>query len=152
MLKKLTRAFLLFTALCLALLLSTTVVIAATVLHSGVVMVKVHDKGPDGVNIQAPIPASLVSMAPTIARLAGAEDGLDRARRELEPWRPLLRNVADELAAAPSFTLVEVRDADETVHITKEGDTLVINVTSPDADVHVSFPISLLDSLLTSFS
>jgi hypothetical protein len=75
---------------------------------------------------------------------------MNEIRRELEPIRPILHDLTQELEDAESCTLVKVHSKDADVWVVKDGRYLVIDVDSTDARVHVSFPINLAERVLNS--
>ena len=140
---------------CLLMMVGTGVVLAAgvatAVATDGLVMVSVHEKTPDGVHFTAPIPASLVGLGLTIAK--NADDGsLDEARSQLEPVAPALLVALDQLEDAEDATLIHVVDGDDLVTVQKSGGTLVIDVDSDDARVHVGVPLRLVRQVISSLS
>jgi len=118
----------------------TGVALAATVIHSGVVTVRVHENGPDGTNLFIPLPAALVDLALGIAELAMPAEDLAQVRSEAAPYQPTLRAVARELERCPDAVLVNVQTNDESVHVVKRGGTFLVEVEAPDAHVRVAFP------------
>ena len=146
---KLLKFFAFTVAAGLALFLAVGVVVAATVVRTGVVMVEVQEKTTDGVSFSAPIPAALLTFGAGLTRFVD-EAEMDEAREQLEPIRPMIRDLTQELKSAPSFTLVEVHNQEDHVVIVKDGRSLVIDVDNPDARVHISFPIDLAERVLNS--
>ncbi len=138
------NTLMLVAAVAAGLILSTGVALAAVVLGSGVVMVKVHDKSPDGIHLTAPVPAALVDLGLALVPLAPIAADLGAVRSEIEPWGPALEALADELARCPDATLVEVEDRGERVRVSKRGGKLRVEVESRDADVQVSVPVRLV--------
>jgi len=147
--KKLLKIFALTAAAGLMLFLTAGVVIAATVVRSGMVMVQVEEKSPDGVSFSAPVPASLLTFGAGMTRFIDDAD-LAQARHELETVRPLIHDLTADLLDAPSFTMVEVHNGDDHVLIHKQGRSLVIDVDNPDTRVHLSFPITLAERVINS--
>jgi hypothetical protein len=151
--QKALRLFLIFFAASMLLICSTGVVLAASVATSvatdGLVVIRVHEKGPDGVHFTAPIPASLVGLGASFAHRAAAED-LDEARRQLEPYRDTLHQALAGLEDAGDVTLVTVEDGTDHVQIAKRGRNLVIDVDSDDAEVHVTVPLPLVRQVVES--
>lgn len=148
--RKVLRVILILVGVFAFLLVGTGVALAATVLHSGLVVVKVHEKGPDGAHFTIPVPASLLQAGMTVAIHNSDEAEMDRVRAQLAPWRPALSESLDQLRAVDDFTMVDVDGRDEHVSIRKRGDTWVIDVQSSDADVYVSMPLGLLEHALAA--
>ncbi len=123
------------------------VALAASVAASGFAVVEVHERGHGGVHFKAPVPVALLSASLGVAQIVAREEFLD-ARRQLEPYAPMIQDLLQELERAGSFTLVSVRNADETVLITKEEDNLVVDLDLQDTTVHISFPLNLVHRVL----
>ena len=62
------------------------------------------------------------------------------AEAEAEEWRPLVRQLADELGSMPEGELVRVTTGEEVVLISQRGGRFRIDVDAPDAEVHISLP------------
>lgn len=151
------KIFLILGAVGLLMVLATGTVIAATVARTGVVVVSVEEKGPEGVKIYAPIPAAVIHMgldATRVARFVSPEAEARLGRldehldREIGDWGPAARAVVGELARTPAFTFLEVEGADETVRLVKRGSSWILDVDTPGEAVHVSFPNSLLERVI----
>jgi hypothetical protein len=129
------------------ILVKTTSAIAGTMLagtvllySGGVVEVCVKEKGREQTHIHLPLPA----LAGAIAVHFIPSREFRHPDQNLRQLLPAIRIASQELERCPDGTvLVEVRDARETVHITKEGGDLVIDVDNPHETVHVSFPIRM---------
>ncbi|MEM1202839.1 MAG: hypothetical protein AAGN66_06375 [Acidobacteriota bacterium] len=146
-----TRPFVRLVAFALLALFMPIFVFGATVAATGTVMVQVHERGPDGVHLLVPVPALLFDVAAFAVPRMLPQDALAEVRRELEPIRPALDAMAQELLECPPGVLVEVRDGAERVHVIKERRTYRIEVHSDDADIEVSVPARLLGKSLDIF-
>ncbi|MGD2115862.1 MAG: hypothetical protein PVG07_12455, partial [Acidobacteriota bacterium] len=93
----------------------TGVALAATVMATGVVTVRVDEGGPDGTNLYLPVPAILIDLGFGVAEVAVPRDELARMRDEVAPYAPMLRTVADELERCPDAVLVDVVTNTESV-------------------------------------
>ena len=109
----------------------------------GAVTVYVREKQPQGTRIWLPVPALLVEVGMRFA----PTDKLREASVEIRPWLPAIEAASKELARCPDATLVEVRNATEHVLISKQGDTLRIDVDDDNDTVHVSVPVEFVNSL-----
>jgi hypothetical protein len=118
----------------------TGVALAATVMATGVVTVRVAEGGPDGTNLYLPVPAILIDLGFGVAEIAVPRDELERMRDEVAPYAPMLRTVADELERCPDAVLVDVVTNTESVQVTKRGGTFLVEVDAEDAHVRVAFP------------
>lgn len=112
--------------------------------------VRVHEKQ-EGFTLFLPVPAGLVDLGVRTAASScdlGAE--LGEARVELERWGPLVEASLAALDDAPDTTLVAVDTPRESVRIEKRGRKLHVSVRSPEADVDVAVPLTLVASVLDS--
>ena len=75
-------------------------------------------------------------------------DNLREASSQLREYMPIIDAAIPALRESPDGVLVEVRDANDHVLITKSGGSLVIDVTDPDDDVHVSVPLRAAQSAI----
>jgi hypothetical protein len=117
--------------------LGTALVAGAAVSSEGFIHVKVHEKQPDGTNVNLIVPAAL---ATTALHFVPAHN-FDRAPDELRQCLPIIDAAVPALRDAPDGVLVEVEDPGEHVRITKAGGSLVIDVNDNDDVVHVSVPL-----------
>ena len=105
------------------------------------------------VDLTFPVPTRLADAGLLLARLAVPEKELAEARREIEPFLPLIQEVARELADVPNGTvLVSVTTPDETVVVERRGGRLRVDVDAPDASVHVSLPARSVKRLARQLS
>jgi len=109
----------------------------------GAVMVYVHEKQPEGHRIWVPVPALLVDLGVRFV----PEERLRDALRDLRPWLPAIEAASHELTRCPDGLLVEVKDRTNYVMVSKDGDVLRVDVDSETDTVHVSVPISLIESV-----
>ena len=130
-------------------LMATGAVAAGAYLYSGGVA-SVRVETPD-VDLALPVPLRIVDLGLGIADSAGpvrSEDFASRlelprslfAEAEAEEWRPLVRQLADELGSMPEGELVRVTTGEEVVLISQRGGRFRIDVDAPDAEVHISLP------------
>jgi hypothetical protein len=131
----------------LAIVLGVPIALVATVASLGVVVVDVREGGPDGSRIVVPVPLVLAQAAVALAPMA-APDHAMRVPEEAVEHMGLAREVVEALAAAPDGEFVRVEERDETVVITKEGQTLKVRVTGKRESVSVNVPLHLALSAL----
>jgi len=136
-----------FAAGASGLVLGTFVLGAAVIYDGGAVHVCVHEKRPGGTNIRLLVPAVVI---PAALRLAPERD-LQKASAEIQPYLPAIKIAAEELAKCPDGPLVLVTSPKERVSIVKRGESLVIDVDSPEETVHVSFPLKMVHSVARRF-
>jgi hypothetical protein len=129
--------------------MATGAVAAGAYLYSGGVA-SVRVDTPD-VDLAIPVPLRLVDLGLGLAGTAAPAASQDFASRlelprsifaqtEVEEWRPLLRQLADEIHSMPEGELVRVTTGREEVVIAQRGGRFRVDVDSPDAQVHVSVP------------
>jgi hypothetical protein len=123
--------------------LGTVALAGAYVAHEGAVRVAVDEYKPGGTHLHLILPAVVVPLGLSVV----PENKLREAAGQARKWLPALRAASAELARLPDVELVEVRDADEHVSVTKRGTLLVIDVQSPREKVYVSFPLKTLDQV-----
>ena len=123
------------------------IALAAAVALPGVLVVDVREGGADGTHIVVPVPLVLAHAAlPFIPRQARAVHcSPDYAR-----WAPLADRAVAELSRQPDFTLVEVREADETALVRKTGRCLTVDVTDGDETVHCRVPLKCAAAVLAA--
>jgi hypothetical protein len=121
-------------------LLGTAVLAGAYLAQQGMVRVSVDEQGGQGTHLHLVAPAALVSLGLRVVPDEKLRDLAGQAR----PWLPAVRVVSAELARLPDADLLELRDAEQHVHIVKRGGALLLDVESPRHSVHVSFPLRLV--------
>jgi hypothetical protein len=134
------------------MLAGTGVALAAVVVHKGVVMVSVEDRGPDGVSLYLPVPAAFFEFGASAVRVFMPDHQREALTRKLEPWRDSLHAAFTAIEDCPDAVLVHVETDHERVHIAKEGRSLEISVHDRDSDVRVSLPVASFNRLLRSLS
>ncbi|HJT70229.1 MAG TPA: hypothetical protein VJ731_08525 [Terriglobales bacterium] len=122
--------------------LGTALVGGAAVSSEGFIHVKVHEKQPDGTNVNLIVPAALA----TTALYFVPARKFDRAPEELRQCLPIIDAAIPALRQAPDGVLVEVEEPDEHVRITKAGGSVVIDVNDSEDVVHVSVPLRAVQS------
>jgi hypothetical protein len=117
--------------------LATTAALTGYVIQDGFVHVSVDESSKNGTHLHLVVPAQL---APLAAHFAPPKH-FEGQQRELRALLPALRMSALELVKLSDSALVEVRDGDEHVLITKAGDGLSIEEDSPQEHVKVWVPL-----------
>jgi hypothetical protein len=121
----------------LATVSALTMALGIAIFQAGFATVEVDS--PDTPSLYIPVPLAAVDVALAFV----PKEELADARKELEPYRPLIEAVLSELRNCPDVTLVEVMDRDEMVLVVKAGDELRINVDERGHErVRVRVPIS----------
>lgn len=117
--------------------LSTAVVAGAALSSEGFIHVKVHEKQPNGTNVNLIVPAALISSGLHFV----PSDRVQVDAQNLRQALPIVDAAVPALENCPDGVLVEVTDPTEHVLITKSGGSLVIDVNDSEDEVHVSVPL-----------
>ena len=128
----------------IALGLGGTVLLAgAYTFHEGIM--SVNERHSDGRKVQVWIPAAVVPMALHFVPKHHLQHVVDQA----SPWMPTVRALTKELEKYPEVQLVEVRDADQRVNVSIQthGGKLLIDVSTPDDEVHVACPFAMMEHI-----
>lgn len=142
-----TIAKLLFVAIVMfaVLVVGSGTLLAASVVRSGLVTVKVHETGPHGnQHLYIPVPAAMVDVSLDLIPLLAGKDVFAEMRSDLGDMGPAVAAALTELEDAPDAVLVDIRDTHERVRIVKEGRSLEILVDGSDGQVEISLPAHLL--------
>lgn len=126
------------------LLAGSGVLLAASVVRSGLVTVKVNETGPEGDHLYIPIPAGLISLGMEVIPLFAGEDFRAEIRSDLGEHREAVAAALLELEDAPDAVLLHVQNAGENVRIAKKGRTLEISVDNADGSFEISVPARLI--------
>lgn len=142
--KKATKVLLVLAAACGILILGSGFLLAASVVHTGLVTVKVHESGPHGTHLYLPVPAILVHAGMSVLPALMEDDVWEDVRADLGEWAPVAVEALRAVEDAPDAVLVEVENARESVRIEKQGRTLEIHVRDGKDTFEISLPASLL--------
>jgi hypothetical protein len=110
----------------------------------GMIEVNVVEKQPEAHHVYVLAPAMLMPIGTHFV----PSRKLGRAAMELRPWMPTIRAALDQLRAGEDMTLVDVRETGQHVLVTKDGGSVVVDVTDEDETVHVSAPIRAIESTI----
>jgi hypothetical protein len=110
----------------------------------GMIEVNVVEKQPEAHHVYVLAPAMLMPIGMHFV----PSRKLGRAAMELRPWMPTIRAALDQLRAGEDMTLVDVREPGQHVLVTKDGGSMVVDVTDKDETVHVSAPIRAIESTI----
>jgi hypothetical protein len=108
----------------------------------GMIEVNVVEKQPEAHHVYVLAPAMLVPIGMHFV----PSRKLGRAATELRPWMPTIRAALEQLRAGEDIILVDVREPDQHVLVTKDGGSVVVDVTDKEETVHVSAPIRAIES------
>ena len=126
------------------LILGSGFLLAASVVTTGLVTVKVNESGPDGTHLYLPVPAILVHAGLSVLPALVEEDVWEEVRTDLGEWAPVAAEVLRTVEDAPDAVLVEMENAHEHFRIEKVGRTLEIRVWDGRDSFEISVPASLL--------
>jgi len=128
----------------LAIPVGCGLLLAGSIVTSGLVTVKVHETKPGGTNVFVPVPAGLIYLGLDVLPLLDRHHGMEKARRRMGAMAPVAVAAMQALEDCPDAVLVDVKDHNETVKIVKVGRNIEINVHGADGEeVHVSLPAHL---------
>lgn len=121
------------------------VLAGAAVSSEGFIQVKVHERQPNGANVNVFVPAALATTA-----LHFVPDDKIKARdsAELRECLPIIDAAIPELRKTPDGVLVEVIDHNDHVLVQKIGGSVVVDVTDDEDVVHVSVPLEAAQSAI----
>jgi len=142
--KKATKVLLVLAASFGLLLLGSGFLLAASIVQTGLVTVKVHESGPNGTHIYLPLPAILVHAGLTVLPALIEDDVWEDVRTDLGEWAPVAAEALRSVEDAPDAVLVEVENERESVRIEKVGRSLEIRVRDGKDSFEISLPASLL--------
>ncbi len=127
-----------------SILLVGLIIMAGVTLAPGFIWVDVQENYPEGTRIVLPVPVSFVNLGLMFA----PNEALEEAASEVGPYAPLIEAACQELERIPDTVLVEVRDGQERVIVEKRGDKIYVDVEDRHDRVHVSFPVSVVSSVV----
>ena len=142
--KKATKVLLVLAATFGLILMGSGFLLAASIVQTGLVTVKVHESGPDGTHLYLPVPAILVHAGLTVLPALIEDDVWEDVRCDLGEWAPVAAEALRSVEDAPDAVLVEVENERESVRIEKVGRSLEIRVRDGKDSFEISLPASLL--------
>ena len=113
------------------------------------VVVRIHERGPDGMKIWLPLPIELAQAA--LWFVPDYEEHFDTDTAQIEQYRPLAQALLEGLEDADEVELVRVSEGDQTVVIRKAGADIEINVQMDREEVKVRLAMRTLQGLVDSF-
>ena len=142
--KTMAKVLLIFTAACGLLLMGSGFLLAASIVQTGLVTVKVHESGPDGTHLYIPVPAALLHAGLTVMPALVEDDVWEEVRTDLGEWAPVAAEALRAVEDAPDAVLVDIENDREHVRIEKDGRSLEIRVRDGKDNFEISLPASLL--------
>lgn len=126
------------------LILGSGFLLAASVVTTGLVTVKVNESGPDGAHLYIPVPAVLVHAGMAVLPALIEDDVWEDVRTDLGEWAPVAAEALRAVEDAPDAVLVDIENERESVRIEKNGRKLEIRVREGRDSFEISLPASLL--------
>jgi len=126
------------------LLMGSGFLLAASIVQSGLVTVKVNESGPHGTRLYLPVPAVLVHAGLSVLPALIEEDVWEEVRTDLGEWAPAAAEALRAVEDSPDAVLVDIENDHESVRIEKDGRTLEIRVRDGKDSFEISVPASLL--------
>lgn len=142
---KILKVLLVTTVVFAIFVMGSGVLLAASVVRSGMVKVKIDEPGADHFHLY--IPAALVGAGMDVLPRVMEEDIWEEARTDLGEWAPAAAVALQAVEEAPDAVLVDIRNARETVRIVKKGRSLEVYVQGDDGTVEISLPAGLLGKI-----
>ncbi len=139
--------FMLIAAVFAAVLaVSSGMLLAYGLAHSRMVRVEMRERYHNGtLALQLPVPASLLAAAIDAAAFNSQHQVCRyHSAAALHAWRPAARAACRALANAPDGVMVTVESGPDKVKVVKRGDTLEVQVESPQGNVRVTTPAGLV--------
>ena len=114
--------------------------------HEGIL--SVQEQCSTGRHVHVWLPAAVVPMALHVVPAHYVEHAASQAG----PWLPAVRALAKSLEKYPDAELVEVRDAKQHVRVRTHNGKLLIDVDSPEENVHVVCPLTTIEHVTRELS
>jgi hypothetical protein len=121
----------------LAIYMTIVMGVVVVLQQTGVFVLSVQDKTKNR-NLFIPVPMLMVNGALHLLPEAKFHFARDRMDDEKLEW---LMAATEELANCPDANFVEVQTAREQVLVAKRGANFLVDVNTPDKNVHLSIPI-----------
>lgn len=122
---------------------ATLAVGGAYVFHEGVINVDVDEFRPGGSHVHVWAPATAVSLGMRVV----PRHNLEQAASQVQPFLPVLREVAKELKRFPNATFVEAKDGTDHVFIGTVDGKIRIDAVSDNETVHLRIPIETVEDV-----
>lgn len=121
----------------------TVVAAGAYTFHQGLLRVDVDENNRHGSHVHLWVPAAMVPMAMHFV----PQRHIERAAERTAQFMPLVESLAKELRRYPDAELVEVTDGEQHVQIRTHNGSLLIDVSEPGEEVHVSCPLATINDV-----
>jgi hypothetical protein len=111
--------------------------------HEGVINIDVDELRPGGSHVHVWVPATAVSLGLRVV----PRHHMEHAASQVQPFLPVLREVAKELKRLPNAKLIEAKDGTDHVFIGTVDGKIRIDAVSNEETVHVRIPIETVEDL-----
>jgi hypothetical protein len=142
--KTITKVLLVLVAAAGILLMGSGFLLAASIVQTGLVTVKINESGPNGTNLYLPVPAAFIHAGLTVLPALIEDDVWEEVRIDLGEWAPVAAEALRAVEDAPDAVLVDIENDRESVRIEKDGRTLEIHIRDGKGSYEFSVPASLL--------
>lgn len=130
---------------CFAILLAVGVTtFAVNAYRAGMLVIRIQEAGPHGMDLAIQIPAILVPMALQFV----PDEALNQVAHRTADWGPAVRAATKAFSESPDFLLVQVDSPGEQVRISKERGRLIVDVSSIEERLHISLPLRILGPVI----
>lgn len=119
--------------------IATLFLAGAYTFHEGIM--SVQEECSNGRHVHVWLPAAIVPMALHVV----PPHYVEHAASQAGPWLPALRVAAKSLEKYSDAELVDVRDAKQHVRVRTHNAKLLIDVDSPEENVHVVCPLATIE-------
>jgi hypothetical protein len=106
-------------------------------------IMSVQEDCAQGHHVHVWLPAAVVPMALHVVPAHYTE----HAAAQVAPFLPTIRALAKELKRYPNAELVEVHDSEQHVRVRTNDGKLLIDVDSPEENVHVVCPLATIEDV-----
>jgi hypothetical protein len=122
---------------------ATLAVSGAYVFHEGVINVDVDEFGSGGSHVHFWVPAMAVSLGLRVV----PRQHIEQAAAQVQPFLPVLREMAKELKKFPNAKFVEVKDGTDHVYIGTLDGKLRIDAVNHTETVHLRIPVETIEDV-----
>src|SRR5579863_1272525 len=126
----------------------TLVLAGAYTFREGTIRVDVDEFRTDGAHVHFWVPAAAVPMALHFV----PKRHMAHNMHQLQEWMPTVHTFLKELQKYPNSEFVDVKDAEQHVHIGTQNGKLQIDVDSPDEKVHILCPVETIEDVTTELA
>ena len=113
--------------------------------------IEVREHDGDGATVNVNLPISLADVALQMVQEKSGKHGHGRILIEDDDFTVEdMRAMWDEVRKAGEAEFVNAKDGDETVTVSRKGESVLVNVTGDDGEkVRIELPVAVVDALLS---